>query len=357
MAAPSIPNLLTLRGGGRGGGRGGRGNRRLPGGPPSSSTAVSPDAAIQGTDTDAAVSRLSAVDLGYLEDPYARLFVSGPPTRRLPIINRGTYMRTTCLDTIIDAFLSHNGASLKQIISLGAGTDTRPLHRLQQPGAENIIYHELDFEPTCRRKLTIVRSSPSLRHVFKDFSIHDSGSWSAEPCKGGEYHCHAIDLRNLNNSVTELPSKIRSDLPTLLLSECCLCYLTQQGSESVLQFFSSKISIIGALLYEPMPLDDAFGNMMISNLKARHIFMPSLDKYKDHREQLSRLRESGFETADYATIANAWATWVGQRERDRVDRLEGLDEVEEWELLATHYVVVWGTRGVSFGPWGEMEVS
>lgn len=92
MAAPSIPNLLSLRGSGRGGGRGGRGRRQA--GPSASSTGVSPDATIQGTDTDAAVSRLSAVQLGYLEDPYARFFVTGPPTRRLPIINRGPYRST-----------------------------------------------------------------------------------------------------------------------------------------------------------------------------------------------------------------------------------------------------------------------
>ncbi|KAG6008353.1 hypothetical protein E4U21_004557 [Claviceps maximensis] len=346
MAAPSIPNLLSLRGDGRGSGRPGRGGR--PGGPPApaASAAVSPDAAIQGTDTDAAVSRLSAVDLGYLEDAYARLFVTGPPTRRLPIINRGTYMRTTSLDAMIRAFLSQNGPSVKQIISLGAGTDTRPLHMLQKPGAENIVYHELDFESTCRRKLAITQSSSDLRHIFRDFSIHNNGSWSAEPSRGGSYHCHAMDLRDLAKSITQLPRGIRSDLPTLLLSECCLCYLSQQDSDDVLQFFTSKIHNIAALLYEPMPLGDAFGDMMISNLKARQIHMPSLDKYRDQHGQMSRLRGAGFESTGYATIENAWETWVSQQERERVDRLEGLDEVEEWKLLAAHYVVVWGTRGV-----------
>ncbi|KAG5983474.1 hypothetical protein E4U55_008067 [Claviceps digitariae] len=357
MAAPSIPNLLSLRGDGRGsanGRRNGLGNGLASGrrgrGPRlagrTASPAVSPDAAIQGTDTDAAVSRLSAVDLGYLDDAYARLFVTGPPTRRLPIINRGTYMRTTSLDVMIRAFLSQNGPSVKQIISLGAGTDTRPLHIFQGPGADSIIYHELDFESTCRRKLAIIQSSPGLRHIFRDFSIHNNGSWSAEPARGGSYHCHAMDLRELTKSITHLPSSIRSDLPTLLLSECCLCYLTQQDSENVLQFFTSKIPSIAALLYEPMPLGDAFGDMMISNLRARQIRMPSLDKYRDQKGQVSRLRGSGFENTGYATIENAWETWVDQRERERVDRLEGLDEVEEWKLLAAHYLVVWGTRGV-----------
>ncbi len=89
MSAPSIPNLLSLRGGR--GGRGGALRSRRGGGP--GTTGAHHDSTIQGTDTDAAVSRLSAVDAGYLEDPYAAFFVSrmdGPPQRRFPIINRGT---------------------------------------------------------------------------------------------------------------------------------------------------------------------------------------------------------------------------------------------------------------------------
>jgi [phosphatase 2A protein]-leucine-carboxy methyltransferase len=92
MPAPSIPNLLTLRG--TRGGQGSRGRTRGRGGASSASASTpSRDATIQGTDTDAAVSRMSAVDLGYLKDQYARYFVQGAgldgAVRRLPIINRG----------------------------------------------------------------------------------------------------------------------------------------------------------------------------------------------------------------------------------------------------------------------------
>ena len=49
------------------------------------------DKVVQGTDNDASVSRLSAVELGYLVDPFAHSLT--PPgdigTRRYPIINRG----------------------------------------------------------------------------------------------------------------------------------------------------------------------------------------------------------------------------------------------------------------------------
>lgn len=50
------------------------------------------DLDIQSTDTDAAVSRCSIVELSYIYDPYAQLFVEGPRTRRLPIINRGWWI-------------------------------------------------------------------------------------------------------------------------------------------------------------------------------------------------------------------------------------------------------------------------
>lgn len=90
--ASQIPNLLSLRG--RGGGRRGQGRGR---GGAQASPGARHDSTIQGTDNDAAVSRLSAVDVGYLSDPYAQFFVQsmGPSQRRLPIINRGKFGQNT----------------------------------------------------------------------------------------------------------------------------------------------------------------------------------------------------------------------------------------------------------------------
>lgn len=96
MSASQIPNLNTLR---RGGGRGSR-LRGRGGGSASgdqhgtgSSAASAKDRVVQNTDNDASVSRLSAVELGYLEDPFAKaLTAPGPGTRRFPIINRGEFV-------------------------------------------------------------------------------------------------------------------------------------------------------------------------------------------------------------------------------------------------------------------------
>ncbi len=90
MAAPHIPHLNNLRtslGNGPGRGRG-----RSLGGSSTLSTEqdkAAKDKVVQQTDKDASVSRLSAVDLGYLDDPFAKIFVSSQAQRRFPIINRG----------------------------------------------------------------------------------------------------------------------------------------------------------------------------------------------------------------------------------------------------------------------------
>jgi len=85
-SSDQIPNLRTLLGPGRGGGL--RGRARGRGGPGSSSDEAR-DNAVKGTDQDAAGSRVSCVELGYLHDPYAKLFAIQPSTRRLPLLNRG----------------------------------------------------------------------------------------------------------------------------------------------------------------------------------------------------------------------------------------------------------------------------
>ena len=87
------------------------------------------DAAIRATDGDAALARLSAVQKGYLVDPYIKPFVSRPHLQqpRPPLINIGTYVRSEALDELVNGWLAltKQEGTRCQIVSLGAGSDTR----------------------------------------------------------------------------------------------------------------------------------------------------------------------------------------------------------------------------------------
>ena len=252
------------------------------------------------------------------------------------------------MDALVESFLADgdSAGSARQIVSLGAGTDTRPLKLFARQTQPYLIYHEIDFPAACSRKMRATQGIPVLRAVLPDVTEGESGSWTAKPSSGGEYYCHGLDLRSLikGDEGATLPG-LRRDVPTLLVSECCLCYLEPSDSQSILEWFNNRIPNIGAIIYEPVRPDDPFGKMMVSNLAARLIRMPTLDVYKEPADQVDRLRRAGFAQAKVLTVHSIFERWVPQEEKARLDRLEGLDEVEEWMLLASHYVVAWGWRG------------
>jgi hypothetical protein len=71
----------------------------------------------------------SAVNLGYLSDPFVSQLYrpkygesSQSGSRKPPLINVGTHHRTWAIDLLVDQFLERGG---RQVVSLGAGSDTR----------------------------------------------------------------------------------------------------------------------------------------------------------------------------------------------------------------------------------------
>ncbi len=355
----SIPNLNTLktdRGGPRrrGGGRvqagGGDGRPNLT----TDADHTRRDEVVQGTDHDAASSRMSAVALGYLEDEYANaFFTSGQEApRRYPIINRGTYVRTKVLDELVARFLRTRPNERKQIISLGAGSYTR-FFRLRSKSKDvnysKVYYHELDFEHNVGQKRAQIRSSSKLQDLVEGARKDD---WT--------YQLHAIDLRDLTKKAPPDIPGLDAACPTLLLSECCLCYLPPETATSVVQYFTMHITAPMALvLYEPIRPFDAFGKTMVSNLASRGIHLQTLKQYSTLEAQRQRLRLAGFTDGQCARdVQQLWQNdqWVSQAERERVEGLEWLDEVEEWNLLASHYCVAWGWKGEVFGEaWRELD--
>lgn len=349
----TIPNLNTLRSGRRGGPR-----RRGGGGGPTStndhldteeSLIQTKDLIIQQTDHDAASSRMSAVSLTYLTDPYAASFYpSGQEIpRRYPIINRGTYVRTRAIDKLVLKFLDTRPDERKQIISLGAGSDTR-FWRLCAGRKARVRYHELDFERNVAPKRAAIRGRGELARM----TVADEN--------GSSYHLHAIDLRDLTSKSPPLLPDLETETPTLILSECCLCYLPPDTANSVVQYFHMNIpGSLAMVLYEPIRPFDSFGKTMVSNLGSRGIELRTLKKYFSLDAQRQRLRLSGLKGGQGARdVYQLWESddWVGKDERERIEKIEWLDEIEEWKLLASHYCVAWGWRGESFQEaWKDIE--
>ena len=281
------------------------------------------------------------------------------------VVYIGTYVRTTAIDQLVLRFLSAEPGVKKQIISLGAGSDTR-FFRLQASGSyvsESMIYHELDFAANTSRKISTLIQSESIKGcVPGPLEISSDGSTLHSP----KYHIHPVDLRSLFPSEHPINPKanpvaldhVDVKLPTLLISECCLIYLEPAAAEAVLDFFASLFpsgTSLGVALYEPINPFDSFGKMMVLNLAARGIVLQTLQKYHSLEIQKARLRKHGFVGAAAEDVDFLWENWISANEKERIAALEMVDEIEEWRLLAQHYCVAWGWRGNEDAVWNAWQ--
>jgi [phosphatase 2A protein]-leucine-carboxy methyltransferase len=375
--ASEIPNLLSLKGAGRGRGR--VRTHQFTAGRTQEDVETRKDKIVQQTDNDASGSRMSAVELRYLEDPFASAFVQGPIPRRYPIINRGTYsflcqaklrltlstgtyVRTTAIDRLVNAFLATDPETPKQIISLGAGSDTRYFRIVTANPTSKLTYHELDFPINTTSKISTIKRTPLLlktihSHLGPDSTdsllISSNGSSLYSPT----YNIHPLDLRSLATSdISSLPNlpNISPTSPTLLLSECCLIYLPPTQADAILQTLTTHIipptTPLSLILYEPIHPHDSFGRIMVSNLAQRGIVLQTLHKYHSLNAQRTRLKDATFvDGCRGADVEWILQNWLDTEEKERVGQCEMLDEMEEWVLLGRHYAVVWGWRGDIFG--------
>ncbi|KAF9159732.1 Leucine carboxyl methyltransferase 1 [Mortierella sp. AD010] len=94
------------------------------------------------------------------------------------------------------------------------------------------------------------------------------------------------------------------------------------------------------VVYEQINPTDAFGAMMLRNLKARQIELPGIHAYPSLKSQEERFLSRGWIAAK-AVDMNALHGSLPESEMKRISSLEIFDEMEEWQLLAGHYCVAW----------------
>lgn len=250
----------------------------------------------------------------------------------------------------------------------------------KEPQLFNVSYHEIDFPAVCERKRNVLQYVPALRSLLAGpivdahahpttaaaeltgGGMHDAETihetcWRADLGRGNQLWGHGLDLRHLaaaaaKDKGSHRPAALaglRTDVPTLLVSECCLCYLQVPEAIAVLRWFADRIPDLGVVIYEPIEPNDAFGRTMVSNLSARGLQMPTLAVYENGAAQETRLRKQvELDRASHGTINKIWKEWVSAEEKDRINELNALDEEEEWQLLASHYAIAWGSRGEWF---------
>lgn len=304
------------------------------------------DAAIRSTDDDAAHARVSAVRKGYLKDPYIQYFVPRshliPP--RPPLIHVGTYVRSEVIDRLVFKWLDLLGESSQaQIVSLGAGSDTRFWRLNELPVKTRISkYIEIDFPEVISKKALSIRKHSALGQALgSSITIEKGGS----VLHSGVFNLITADLRGEpSKALQPLEDLLSSEQPVLLLSECVFPYMPPDTCRAAIRWFSERYARVSIISYDMFGLGDAFGKVMRGNLQIRNIELPGVDDDPTTESLERRLQDSGLSMTHSITLKNARAACFSEDERRRISELEGLDEVEELDLVLSHYAISWGSK-------------
>lgn len=123
---------------------------------------------------------------------------------------------------------------------------------------------------------------------------------------------------------------------TIVLSECLFVYIEKEKTINLLKSLTSKFDNIIIFLYDLVGYNDNFGKEMEFNLMQRGIRIPGLIQVPDVKSQTERLIESGFLEAKVIDMLQYYRKIIDKTEKSRIEKLEFLDELEEFNLLQKH---------------------
>ncbi|ETN22091.1 hypothetical protein PPTG_02133 [Phytophthora nicotianae INRA-310] len=315
---------------------------------------------------DAVKCKLSAETLGYFQDPFLRFFVE-KPTRRIPLIHRGYYLRHVAVARCAELFLSHYATSTQvNIVSLGAGFDTLFFRLLeQQQFAGKLSFTEVDCDAIVGAKTKLLNDDNVRAGLFpKDMDtltvaapVDGKATWQCQ-VPSASYSLIACDLGDIQRLDSTLNAAgVDRSLPTLILAECVLSYLAPEKGTMLLRWLAETFSTGSIALYDPIGLqaNEEGDSDSPSNIKQESgAFDSTLQRYFAVKGCTLRGARGYRTAADHARRLLALGHWQNCRildmngvfaacttteEKRRLALLEPFDEYADFMLCNAHYAI------------------
>lgn len=251
-----------------------------------------------------------------------------------------------------------------QIINLGCGFDTL-FFRLRDTAHQVKNFIELDFPTVTARKCYTIKRNKALLAKIHD----EDGEVRLSPTDlhGPNYHLMGVDLRNLDEVDNKLQqAEVDFTLPTIFLAECVLVYIEAQNCRNLLKWIAQKFQAAVFVNYEQVKsasdifigsstnlfqlkvnMNDRFGEVMLNNLRSRGCSLAGVESCLSLETQTNRFKDCGWSGARAWDMVQVYDS-ISSSERQRIERLEMLDEGELLLQLFQHYCLVVAWLGVAF---------
>jgi len=299
------------------------------------------------------MAKASCAKLGYFQDKYTELLIRNRPQSRSPLIHRGYWSRVEGIRRSVTHFLSRCPAGKGvQIVNLGAGFDTSYfwLREDEARWRDDLTYFELDFPEVLSKKVSALQKRQSLwpmLDVTTSEELVSTGSTGMRELRTKHYRLVQTDMRMVSEVSSAMSEAgFRGDLPTLFISECVLVYMQALHGDGVIQWASSAVPDAPSAMavYEQTNPHDRFGKVMVENLAQRGCPLLSIFDYSSLDAQRERYLTRGWQQCNLADMNEVYSRHLDQADVARIQKLELLDEFEEWHLIQGHYFLLVATR-------------
>lgn len=195
---------------------------------------------------------------------------------------------------------------------------------------------ELDYSDIVKQKINFISKSDKVKDVIKENFIISEDKKNLTSQNYSIFDCDLINVKALEN-ILEKSNLCKSDL-TIIVAECLLCYLESTDIINLLKFFNDYFENVVLVYYDLIHFDDVFGKVMVNNLKnIRGIILPSFQETRSENDQLERMKKSGFNFYNKCVdMLDYYMNILDKKELKRINSLEFVDELEEFNLLMKH---------------------
>lgn len=230
-----------------------------------------------------------------------------------------------------------------QIINLGCGFDSL-YWRFSRTNVSNFV--EVDFPTVTAKKCYAIKRN---KHLLEKLNNED-GDIRLSPTElhASNYHLIGTDLRNIDELFAKFQTaEVNFNLPTIFLAECVLVYMEPNNCFNLLRSLSEKFTNAAFINYEQVNMRDRFGDVMLTNLRARGCTLAGVESCLSLDTQVNRFVECGWSGAKAWDMVQVYNS-LPPMERQRIERIEMLDERELLDQLFQHYCISVGWTGDQF---------
>ncbi|KAG0671611.1 carboxy methyl transferase for protein phosphatase 2A [Maudiozyma exigua] len=253
-----------------------------------------------------------------------------------PVMNYGTYLRTMAIDSSIINYIN-NELPLKetkfQIVNFGSGSDLRFIQYLEKFNKRISKFIDLDFKDAINLKKKILSKSNLLNQLVTKYN--------------DQFIMLEGDLKDITTTMKQLVQNLDLTIPTIFITECVLCYMTQIDSQNLITKIMNNFQKGVWVSYDPIGgsnPNDKFGIIMKRNLlESRNLDMPTLLIYNSKSNYPDRWNLDNNNNSASIDIRDMWdfvSQSITDKEQKRLRSLQFLDEIEELKIMQSHYVIL-----------------